>query len=44
MIIMMALVLFWIFALFWIFVFALLIGGVASLNPYNDNNDKDKDV
>lgn len=27
--------------IFWVFVFALLIGGVASLNPYNDNNDKD---
>jgi hypothetical protein len=26
--------------LFWIFVFALLIGGVASLDP--DNNDKYK--
>jgi hypothetical protein len=28
--------------IFWVFVFALLIGGVASLNP--DNKDKDKDI
>lgn len=27
--------------LFWIFIFGFLIAGVASLNPYNDNNDKD---
>ena len=30
-----------IIAAFWIFVFALLIGGVASLNPDNVNNNKD---